>query len=137
MRKVNLSKPQIPLPENDDTTLSLSTGIMPKSGTFHVVAGEDLFMTGTITTHDPLRECSSEFNYASEVRVKCAELLDYYQLESSSNSLLTECNMEDYSCLLNIGGCSFDGDPDESILLILDSHFQILQVGLMRAYSSY
>ena len=85
-------------------------------------------MTGTIETHDPLRECAAQFNSNSCRRIESSILLQYYELHSSSNSILSECDMLDYSCKMDTESCSFEDDSDESLLLILDSHFQILQV---------
>ena len=86
-------------------------------------------MSGSIETHDPLQECSLEFNPDSGNLADAAKVLAFYQLVSPSNSVVRKVDLEGISCDIAVEKLENNANNAESNLLLLDSHFQLLQVG--------
>ena len=86
-------------------------------------------MSGSIETHDPLQECSLEFNPDSGSLADAAKVLAFYQLVSPSNNIVRKVDLDGISCDIAVEKLENNASNVESNLLLLDSHFQLLQVG--------
>ena len=75
--------------------------------------------TGKIEAYDMPLECVEEFSNSSPTIQDHNKLLAFHAMTSPSNSLINKLDTEDYSCSL--------GEP-ESILHLIDAHFQLLQL---------
>jgi hypothetical protein len=119
--------PQIDISNLHDST-TLCVGVLPKSGQFHITLGDTLFMSGIIETHDPLQECSEEFNEDSRNLGDGEKVLEFYQLLSQSNRIIKTCDLEDLSCEIATEKYANSASTANGNLILLDCHFQLIQV---------
>ena len=113
-------------------SVNLCVGVLPKSGKFHITISDKLFMSGSIETHDPLQECNLEFNPDSENLADPAKVFAFYQLVSPANGVVRKVDLDGLSCDVAVEKL----ENVEGNLLLLDSHFQLLQV-FARFYFSF
>ena len=107
--------------------LLVSVGIMPKTGHFHVSVDKEVFLSGHVTTYDPLPECPSPPDSLHEHDP--GEILSFYDLKSESNSLLISCDKNDFKSRLDTENLEFSEDSSfMDTLKVLDSHTQLLQL---------
>ena len=85
-------------------------------------------MSGCIETHDPLQECSEEFNPNSGNLANGEKVLEFYQLLSQSNRIIRTCDLEDLSCDIATEKYENSSSTVLANLLLLDCHFQLIQV---------
>ena len=138
-----------------DCVRKVDIGIVPKSGEFQASVDGVFFLSGKTKQHGPLKnflvssvalttsvtlklfdqynvsstgkieaydmplECGEEFSNSSPTIQDHNKLLAFHAMASPSNSLINKLDTEDYSCSL--------GEP-ESILHLIDAHFQLLQL---------
>ena len=108
--------------------MKLCVGVLPKTGQFHITISDVLFMSGCIETHDPLQECSEEFNPNSGNLANGEKVLEFYQLLSQSNRIIRTCDLEDLSCDIATEKYENSSSTVLANLLLLDCHFQLIQV---------
>ena len=87
-----------------------------------------LFMSGSIETHDPLQECGQEFDPESGSLADGRKVLEFYQLLSQSNGVIKRCDLEDLTCEVATEKCDNGSSSVDGNLMLLDSHFQLIQV---------